>query len=140
MKLILVSAKCAQFLQTHQPPCTFQYCRMSTISKARISIVNPPPRPFARVWRRFINLFRKPPFLVLLIFADPEVCSATLGVRCGWQSDSSVRLFVQVRDAGCQTDETGPTSMTAEVYGYFVYSGSAWEIHPVTGVPLWFVG
>ncbi|MGC2401068.1 MAG: hypothetical protein WA510_14850 [Acidobacteriaceae bacterium] len=29
MKLILVSTKCAQFWQTHQPPCTFQYCRMT---------------------------------------------------------------------------------------------------------------
>jgi hypothetical protein len=42
------------------------YYGMVLLAMAMI-IVNPPPRPFARVWRRFRNLLRKPPFLVLLI-------------------------------------------------------------------------
>jgi hypothetical protein len=41
------------------------YYGMVLLAMATI-IVNPPPRTFARVSRRFINLFRKPPFLVLL--------------------------------------------------------------------------
>src|ERR1700730_527414 len=42
MKLILVSAKCTEFSQAHQPPCTFQYCRMSLVSKQGILV----PRNF----------------------------------------------------------------------------------------------